>query len=338
MALAELDLERISDTGFHPNGHESELDPADVPRAYLKDIGRYRLLKAQEERFLGRRMTRFIHVVPKLEACLGQGILTDEQAQKTRAKVALYTLQGQESQRILTEGNLRLVVSIAKRYLGRGMPFLDLVQEGNMGLMHATEKYDYKKGYRFSTYATWWIRQHVIRAVANQGRSIRLPVHITDNLGKIARATKGLEQRSFTGEPPAEEIAQELGAGYTPDKVALLQGYASPIFSLDTPDFSDSYTTLGDTIEDPSEPVDSLGQQSVLKKDIFQVLECLTPRQRLVLEMRYGLRDGNAHTLEQIGDTLGVTRERIRQIEAKALRKLKHPSRSRKLRDYLNEI
>jgi RNA polymerase primary sigma factor len=271
----------------------------DPVRMYLKEIGRVALLTAEEEVDLAKR----------IEA-------GDE-----------------EARRKLAEANLRLVVSIAKRYVGRGMLFLDLIQEGNLGLLKAVEKFDYRKGYKFSTYATWWIRQAITRAIADQARTIRIPVHMVETINKLMRISRQLLQE-YGREPSIEEIAEAMGM--TEDKVREILKIAQEPVSLETPIGEEEDSHLGDFIEDEDvlAPVDAVSFY-LLKEQLEDVLGTLTPREERVLRLRFGLDDGRPRTLEEVGQEFGVTRERIRQIEAKALRKLRHPSRSKKLKDYL---
>ena len=298
----DLDLNTIPVSAA---SEEEEAPPAegvnidDPVKVYLKEIGRVPLLSSEEEVELAQRMA--------------QG---DDYAKKR-----------------LSEANLRLVVSIAKRYVGRGMQFLDLIQEGNMGLMKAVDKFDYSKGYKFSTYATWWIRQAITRGIADTGRTIRVPVHMVETINKTLRMTRTLLQE-LGREPTPEEVADRLNVPVSRVR-EVLKISRDPV-SLDTPIGEEDDSHLGDFIEDDSalSPADSAAF-SMLREELNTALESLTDRERQVVELRFGLRDGRARTLEEVGREFNVTRERIRQIEAKALRKLRHPSRSRKLKDYL---
>ncbi len=277
----------------------SDIGLDDPVKMYLKDIGRVPLLTVDEEVDLARRMQE-----------------NDASARKR-----------------LSEANLRLVVSIAKRYVGRGMLFLDLIQEGNLGLMKAVEKFDYQKGFKFSTYATWWIRQSITRAIADQARTIRIPVHMVETINKLTRIQRLLLQE-LGREPTPAEIAEKMGV--TEERVREIQKIAQDPVSLETPIGEEEDSHLGDFIEDektmtPSESV----AFTMLKEQLLGVLDTLTPREEKVLRLRYGLDDGKPRTLEEVGREFNVTRERIRQIEAKALRKLRHPSRSKKLKDFL---
>ncbi len=277
----------------------SDIGLDDPVKMYLKDIGRVPLLSAEEEIDLAKRMQE-----------------NDEAAKKR-----------------LSEANLRLVVSIAKRYVGRGMLFLDLIQEGNLGLMKAVEKFDYQKGFKFSTYATWWIRQSITRAIADQARTIRIPVHMVETINKLTRVQRVLLQE-LGREPTPEEIAEKMGV--TEERVREIQKIAQDPVSLETPIGEEEDSHLGDFIEDEktTTPSDSVAF-SMLKEQLLGVLDTLTPREEKVLRLRYGIDDGKPRTLEEVGKEFNVTRERIRQIEAKALRKLRHPSRSKKLKDFL---
>jgi len=279
-------------------GKGLELD--DPVKMYLKEIGQIKLLNADEEIELAKRM----------EA----GDL--------------------EAKRILVQSNLRLVVSIAKRYVGRGMLFLDLIQEGNMGLIRAVEKFDYRRGYKFSTYATWWIRQAITRAIADQARTIRVPVHMVETINKLVRVSRYLLQE-LGREPTIEEIAERMELPL--EKIKGIIKTAQEPVSLESPIGKEDDSHLGDFIEDEDSPAPpKIASHTLLKEQLEGVLKTLTQREKRVLELRFGISDGHPHTLEEVGREFGVTRERIRQIEAKALRKLRHPSRSKKLRDYLD--
>lgn len=290
----EVDLESI-DLSV-PEGINLE-DPV---RMYLKEIGKVPLLSADEEIELAKRMEE-----------------GDTEAKKR-----------------LVESNLRLVVSIAKRYMGRGMSFLDLIQEGNLGLIKAVEKFDYTKGYKFSTYATWWIRQAITRAIADQARTIRIPVHMTETINKLVRVSRQLLQELGT-EPTPEEIAREMDMSV--DKVREIMKLCQEPVSLETPVGEEDDSHLGDFLQDENAPIPAdAAAFTLLREQLLEVLETLTEREQKVIRLRFGLDDGRARTLEEVGKQFNVTRERIRQIEAKALRKLRHPSRSRKLKDYLD--
>lgn len=279
----------------------SEVNIDDSVKMYLKDIGRVPLLSAQEELELAEKMS--------------QG---DDEAKKQ-----------------LINANLRLVVSIAKRYVGRGMQFLDLIQEGNLGLMKAVEKFDYTKGFKFSTYATWWIRQAITRAIADQARTIRIPVHMVETINKLTRIQRQLIQE-LGREPTAEEIAERVD-GMSPEKVREIQKISLEPVSLETPIGEEDDSHLGDFIEDEGAmSPDDYAANELLKDELNEVLLELTDREEKVLRLRFGLDDGRTRTLEEVGKEFSVTRERIRQIEAKALRKLKHPSRSKRLKDFLD--
>ncbi|HYA99859.1 MAG TPA: RNA polymerase sigma factor RpoD [Ktedonobacteraceae bacterium] len=295
---------------------ESSLD--DPVRMYLREIGRVPLLSAEEEVRLARRMERGRIELTKSPLSRDYRIIED----------------GEDAQRRLTEANLRLVVSVAKKYIGRGMSLLDLIQEGNIGLIRAVEKFDYTKGYKFSTYATWWIRQAITRAIADQARTIRIPVHMVETINRLIRISRRLLQ-DLGREPTSEEIAEQMEI--SPEKVREIIKVSQEPVSLETPIGEEEDSHLGDFIEDHTAlaPADAASHQ-LLKEQVEDVLESLTERERKVLQLRFGLDDGRSRTLEEVGKEFHVTRERIRQIEAKALRKLRHPSRSRKLKDYLD--
>ena len=290
----EVDMENL-DLSI-PDGISIE-DPG---RMYLKEIGKVPLLSAEEEIELAKRMEN----------------------------------GDQEAKKRLAEANLRLVVSIAKRYVGRGMLFLDLIQEGNLGLIKAVEKFDYRKGYKFSTYATWWIRQAITRAIADQARTIRIPVHMVETINKLIRVSRQLLQE-LGREPTPEEISEEMGMPV--DRVREILKISQEPVSLETPIGEEEDSHLGDFIQDDNVPVPAEAASfTLLREQLVEVLGTLTEREQKVLRLRFGLDDGRARTLEEVGKEFNVTRERIRQIEAKALRKLRHPSRSRKLKDYLD--
>ena len=301
-ALAEAGIQIVDEDQRDKELFEqalSDIGLDDPVKMYLKDIGRVPLLTAEEEIDLAKRMQE------------------NDQAAKKR----------------LREANLRLVVSIAKRYVGRGMLFLDLIQEGNMGLMKAVEKFDYQKGFKFSTYATWWIRQSITRAIADQARTIRIPVHMVETINKLTRVQRVLLQE-LGREPTPAEIAEKMGV--TEERVREIQKIAQDPVSLETPIGEEEDSHLGDFIEDEktATPSDSVAS-TMLKEQLLGVLDTLTPREEKVIRLRYGIDDGKPRTLEEVGREFNVTRERIRQIEAKALRKLRHPSRSKKLKDFL---
>jgi RNA polymerase primary sigma factor len=299
----------------------------DPVRMYLKEIGRVALLTAQEEVSLAKRIEAGVFATADLEK---EGDSADRAA---RAELRRTQRDGARAKRHLVEANLRLVVSIAKRYVGRGMAFLDLIQEGNLGLIRAVEKFDYAKGFKFSTYATWWIRQAITRAIADQARTIRIPVHMVETINKLVRIQRQLLQ-DLGREPIAEEIAEQMEI--TPEKVREIQKISQEPVSLETPVGEEEDSHLGDFIED-SDAVVPLERASfrLLQEQLESVLHTLSDREKSVIEMRFGLKDGQPRTLEEVGKTFGVTRERIRQIESKTLSKLRHPSRSQKLRDYL---
>jgi RNA polymerase primary sigma factor len=301
---------------------------SDPVRMYLKEIGKVPLLTAEEEVDLAKRIEAGLFASEKLA-----GTTAKKLDAKLRRELDLIERDGQIAKRKLVEANLRLVVSIAKRYVGRGMLFLDLIQEGNLGLIRAVEKFDYTKGYKFSTYATWWIRQAITRAIADQARTIRIPVHMVETINKLIRIQRQLLQ-DLGREPMPEEIAKEMDL--TPDKVREILKVSQEPVSLETPIGEEEDSHLGDFIEDSDAvvPVDA-ASFILLQEQLDSVLHTLSDREKKVIQLRFGLTDGHPRTLEEVGREFGVTRERIRQIESKTLSKLRHPSRSQKLRDYL---
>ena len=309
----------------------------DPVRMYLKEIGKVPLLSADEEIELAQNMEDGAVAIEKINVLKGRLDGASEE-EKAEIKEEIKTLQrdvdkGADAKKRLAEANLRLVVSIAKRYVGRGMLFLDLIQEGNLGLIKAVEKFDYKKGYKFSTYATWWIRQAITRAIADQARTIRIPVHMVETINKLIRVSRQLVQE-LGREPSPEEIAKEMSMPV--DRVREILKISQEPVSLETPIGEEEDSHLGDFIKDDNVPVPAdAAAFTLLKEQLEEVLGTLTEREQKVLTLRFGLEDGRARTLEEVGKEFNVTRERIRQIEAKALRKLRHPSRSRKLKDYL---
>ena len=309
----------------------------DPVRMYLKEIGKVPLLSADEEIELAQNMEDGAVAIEKINVLKGRLDGASEE-EKTEIKEEIKTLQrdvdkGADAKKRLAEANLRLVVSIAKRYVGRGMLFLDLIQEGNLGLIKAVEKFDYKKGYKFSTYATWWIRQAITRAIADQARTIRIPVHMVETINKLIRVSRQLLQE-LGREPSPEEIAKEMSMPV--ERVREILKISQEPVSLETPIGEEEDSHLGDFIKDDNVPVPAdAAAFTLLKEQLEEVLGTLTEREQKVLTLRFGLEDGRARTLEEVGKEFNVTRERIRQIEAKALRKLRHPSRSRKLKDYL---
>ena len=309
----------------------------DPVRMYLKEIGKVPLLSADEEIELAQNMEDGAVATEKINVLKGRLDGASEE-EKAEIKQEIKTLQrdvdkGADAKKRLAEANLRLVVSIAKRYVGRGMLFLDLIQEGNLGLIKAVEKFDYKKGYKFSTYATWWIRQAITRAIADQARTIRIPVHMVETINKLIRVSRQLLQE-LGREPSPEEIAKEMSMPV--DRVREILKISQEPVSLETPIGEEEDSHLGDFIKDDNVPVPAdAAAFTLLKEQLEEVLGTLTEREQKVLTLRFGLEDGRARTLEEVGKEFNVTRERIRQIEAKALRKLRHPSRSRKLKDYL---
>jgi len=304
----------------------------DLVRAYLKEIGKVPLLTAEMEVELAQRIEAGLFAAEKIrQADAGEA---PKISAALRRDLDWLVVDGGKAKRHLLEANLRLVVSIAKRYLGRGMLFLDLIQEGNLGLIRAVEKFDYTKGYKFSTYATWWIRQAITRAMADQARTIRIPVHMVEQINKLTRVQREMLQE-LGREPTPEELAKELDM--TPEKVVEIQGYAREPVSLETTIGDDQDSSLGDFIEDADAPIAAeVVSYGLMQEQLGEVLRTLTDREAAVVKMRFGLVDGQPRTLDEIGREFGLTRERIRQIESKTLSKLRHPSRSQKLRDYLD--
>ena len=329
---------------------EAEHTLVDDPvKVYLKEIGKVPLLSGEEEIELAKQMlkgTEFQKMIDLMAArdageepaeedlalweILPEEPFSEEELAAMNAEIA----KGEKAKKRLSEANLRLVVSIAKRYVGRGMHFLDLIQEGNLGLIKAVEKFDYQKGYKFSTYATWWIRQAITRAIADQARTIRIPVHMVETINRVMRVSRQLVQE-LGRDPTSEEIAREINQ--PEEKVREILKIALDPVSLETPIGEEEDSHLGDFIPDDDVPAPvEATSQIMLREQLVEVLDTLTPREAKVLELRFGLRDGRQRTLEEVGKEFDVTRERIRQIESKALRKLRHPSRSRKLRDFLD--
>lgn len=310
----------------------------DPVRMYLKEIGKVPLLSADEEIELAQKMEAGSLAVEKIPLFKERLAETGDEQEKEEIQAEIKALQldvdrGSDAKKRLAEANLRLVVSIAKRYVGRGMLFLDLIQEGNLGLIKAVEKFDYRKGYKFSTYATWWIRQALTRAIADQARTIRIPVHMVETINKLIRVSRQLLQE-LGREPTPEEIAEEMKMPV--ERVREILKISQEPVSLETPIGEEEDSHLGDFIKDDNVPVPAdAATFTLLKEQLEEVLGTLTEREQKVLTLRFGLEDGRARTLEEVGKEFNVTRERIRQIEAKALRKLRHPSRSRKLKDYL---
>lgn len=303
----------------------------DPVRMYLKEIGKVPLLTAAEEIDLAMKIEAGVAAMEELEKAEDEGI---ELERREKRRLGRIEQVGIDAKQQLIEANLRLVVSIAKRYVGRGMLFLDLIQEGNLGLIRAVEKFDYTKGFKFSTYATWWIRQAITRAIADQARTIRIPVHMVETINKVKKVSSQLLHENGH-EPSAEEIAERLDMPV--DKVREIMRVAQEPVSLETPIGEEEDSHLGDFIPDEEAPVPAeAASQTLLKEQLADVLKTLTPREEKVLRLRFGLEDGRPRTLEEVGKEFNVTRERIRQIEAKALRKLRHPSRSKKLRDFLD--
>ena len=330
--IADVEEEELVD----PNSLVSSFSIDDPVRMYLKEIGKVPLLNPDEEIVLAQAMSKGAEAAEKLDEVEKQRS-AGEPVSATEEEIAAWKADhkaGEKAKQKLAEANLRLVVSIAKRYVGRGMLFLDLIQEGNLGLIKAVEKFDYTKGYKFSTYATWWIRQAITRAIADQARTIRIPVHMVETINKVIRVSRQLLQE-LGHDPTPNEIAAEMNMPV--DKVREILKIAQEPVSLETPIGEEEDSHLGDFIPDEgaSEPSEA-ASFTLLKEQLMDVLSTLTPREEKVLKLRFGIEDGRTRTLEEVGKEFNVTRERIRQIEAKALRKLRHPSRSKKLKDFLN--
>ena len=326
----ELIEEEIDLENFDTLPSTIKLD--DPVRMYLKEIGNIPLISYEEETRLAKIIADGNMAKEQLDSLIEEGYeLPEEDLESLRSLV----VKSESAKNKLVESNLRLVVSIAKKHVNRGLQFLDLIQEGNMGLIKAVEKFDSDKGFKFSTYATWWIRQAITRAVADQARTIRIPVHMVETINKLLRVQRQLVQE-LSREPSHEEVAEKMGIPV--EKVQQILKIAQEPISLESPVGEEEDSSLGDFISDPTalDPYEYTAQE-MLKKELNEVLEGLTDREEKVLRMRFGLLDGRQRTLEEVGKEFGVTRERIRQIEAKALRKLKHPSRSRKLRDFMNK-
>jgi RNA polymerase primary sigma factor len=329
----------LQPTALPPAYDEDETDRSDIDddldqegiaaddpvRIYLREIGRVNLLTAQEERLLSQQVERGERAAERI----GSGDCGAEE----RQQLTRWTREGQAAREHLIQANLRLVVSIAKKYLGRGMSFLDLIQEGNIGLMRAAEKFDYHRGFKFSTYATWWIRQAITRAIADQSRTIRLPVHVGETINRVMRTTNRLQQ-SMEHDPTPDEVASELGI--PAEKVRRAIEVSRQTLSLESPVGAEGDSVLGDFIEDKggAAPIESAAQH-ILREQIEIALQKLPERERRIIQLRYGLYDGQYRTLEEVGREFGITRERIRQIEARVLRKLRHPHYGRNLRGYL---
>ena len=326
-AIEDLPEEEIVD----PNSMADSLGTDDPVRMYLKEIGKVNLLTSDEEIELAQIMEAGNAASEQLAELEKAG---EDIPDEVRVELTQAIKKGERAKQRLAEANLRLVVSIAKRYVGRGMQFLDLIQEGNLGLIKAVEKFDFTKGFKFSTYATWWIRQAITRAIADQARTIRIPVHMVETINKVIRVSRQLLQE-LGHDPTPEEIAAEMNMPV--ERVREILKIAQEPVSLETPIGEEEDSHLGDFIpdEDASEPAEA-ASFTLLKEQLVEVLSTLTPREEKVLKLRFGIEDGRTRTLEEVGKEFNVTRERIRQIEAKALRKLRHPSRSKKLKDFLN--
>ena len=326
-AMEDIPEEEVVD----PNSMVDSFGTDDPVRMYLKEIGKVNLLTSEEEIELAQTMASGNAAKEQMEELEAMG---EEIPAEVKAELEVLIKKGERAKQRLAEANLRLVVSIAKRYVGRGMQFLDLIQEGNLGLIKAVEKFDFTKGFKFSTYATWWIRQAITRAIADQARTIRIPVHMVETINKVIRVSRQLLQE-LGHDPTPEEIAKEMEMPV--ERVREILKIAQEPVSLETPIGEEEDSHLGDFIpdEDASEPAEA-ASFTLLKEQLIEVLATLTPREEKVLKLRFGIEDGRTRTLEEVGKEFNVTRERIRQIEAKALRKLRHPSRSKKLKDFLN--
>ena len=338
-AAAEITVPRVSSktktarTRKYNSDNSVAMLTGDPVRMYLKEIGKVSLLTAAEEVDLAMKIEAGVEAMAQLDASEEEGGVPLER--RERRRLSRIEQVGLDAKQQLIEANLRLVVSIAKRYVGRGMLFLDLIQEGNLGLIRAVEKFDYTKGFKFSTYATWWIRQAITRAIADQARTIRIPVHMVETINKLVRIQRQLLQ-SLGREPTPEEIAEEMGL--TPERVREIQKISQEPASLETPIGEEEDSQLGDFIEDDAAVVPpDAASFSMLQEQLAKTLEGLAERERKVITLRFGLEDGHPRTLEEVGREFGVTRERIRQIESKTLAKLRHPSRSQKLKDYLED-
>ncbi len=344
--IVQIVEQKDEENGTVPAEEHTLVD--DPVKVYLKEIGKVPLLSGEEEIELAKRMLRGSEAEKMLRLMNvkkeGGEVLEEEQLdfetlpdEFSAEEIEFYNKEiaaGERAKQRLSEANLRLVVSIAKRYVGRGMHFLDLIQEGNLGLIKAVEKFDYEKGYKFSTYATWWIRQAITRAIADQARTIRIPVHMVETINRVMRVSRQLVQE-LGRDPTSEEIAREINQ--PEEKVREILKIALDPVSLETPIGEEEDSHLGDFIPDDDIPAPvEATSQIMLREQLVEVLSTLTPREAKVLELRFGLRDGRQRTLEEVGKEFNVTRERIRQIESKALRKLRHPSRSRKLKDFLD--
>ncbi len=323
----DISQEEIDDDFL--NVQSGDVKVNDSVKMYLKDIGQYKLLTVEEEQRFAKAVVEGEEAKKLLPAAEEKG----DAAEIKRLKFLI--ADGNEGRNELVNRNLRLVIAIAKKYLGRGMPFLDLIQEGNQGLLKAVEKFDYTKGFKFSTYATWWIRQAITRAIADQARTIRIPVHMVETINKMTRVQRTLVQK-YGRDPTPEEISEEMNGELSPSQIRDVQRIALEPVSLDTPIGEEDDSKLGDFVRDDSELSPSeYASKALLKERLYQAMaECLNSREEKVLRLRYGLDDGRMRTLEEVGKEFDVTRERIRQIEAKAIRKLRHPTRSKMLGDY----